>query len=196
MQVGKQVSLLELPKKWKNERWRNMPVEGFEDVYAISDYGRIALLIGNVRRPAGSILNPYKYAPKRNGIKKYFMINLNYKGKKKLGNYVHRLVALAFIPTEDMTLTVNHMDGNGFNNFYKNLEWVTIIENNDHALANGLIDNRGTNHGFAKLNDNRVLEIRAKYASGKYSQRKLADEYGVHFTTIGQIVRREKWTHI
>lgn len=196
MQVGKQVSLLELPKKWKNERWRNMPVEGFEDVYAISDYGRIALLIGNVRRPAGSILNPYKYTPKRNGIKKYFMINLNYKGKKKLGNYVHRLVALAFIPTEDMTLTVNHMDGNGFNNFYKNLEWVTIIENNDHALANGLIDNRGTNHGFAKLNDNRVLEIRAKYASGKYSQRKLADEYGVHFTTIGQIVRREKWTHI
>lgn len=196
MQVGSRVKLTELPKRWKNEEWREMPVDGFQEAYAISNYGRVALLIGNNRLSAGSMLKPYEYAPKKNGVKKYFMVNLNFLGKKKLGNYVHRLVALAFIPSDDQSLTINHKDGNGFNNFVENLEWNTVLENNKHAVENGLIDNSGSKHGMAKLDEMKVLEIRTKHASGRYSYSKLANEYGVHHTTIGQIIRREKWTHI
>lgn len=52
---------------------------------------------------------------------------------------VHRLVALAWVPNNDPSRwMVNHKDGNKHNFYYKNLEWVTPGENNDHAFANGL----------------------------------------------------------
>lgn len=50
-----------------------------------------------------------------NGISKQFL--------------VHRLVALAFIPTSNETLQINHIDMNRSNNFVDNLEWVTNYHN-------------------------------------------------------------------
>lgn len=52
---------------------------------------------------------------------------------------VHRLVALAFIPNPDNLPTVNHKDGNGFNNHVDNLEWATHRQQAVHAHANGLV---------------------------------------------------------
>ena len=62
--------------------------------------------------------------------------------------YVHRLVAMAFIPVSEEVLQttnrpeVNHKDGNKDNNRKTNLEWVTSKKNSDHALANGLTNHR------------------------------------------------------
>ena len=53
--------------------------------------------------------------------------------------YIHRLVAFAFIPTKDVTLQVNHIDGNKWNNWYGNLEWVTNLQNAKHAALTGLM---------------------------------------------------------
>lgn len=53
---------------------------------------------------------------------------------------VHRLVALAFIPTNDISLEVNHKDGDKKNNNVDNLEWVTSLENIQHAVTSGLRD--------------------------------------------------------
>jgi hypothetical protein len=54
---------------------------------------------------------------------------------------------------------------------------------------------RGTGHGLVKLNDDKVREIRARYAAGE-RQRALAGEFGVVQTMISSIVRRKTWTHI
>ena len=55
--------------------------------------------------------------------------------------YIHRLIALAFLPIEDVTmLFVNHIDGDKKNYVLKNLEWVTSKENADHAIESGLRD--------------------------------------------------------
>jgi hypothetical protein len=51
---------------------------------------------------------------------------------------------------------------------------------------------KGETHGMSKLTEADVLAIRA---SGK-SQRALAKEYGVTHPLIGNIKRRENWTHI
>lgn len=53
---------------------------------------------------------------------------------------VHRLVAFEFVkmPSDCSKLSVNHIDGNKFNNHYLNLEWVDNITNQRHAWLTGL----------------------------------------------------------
>lgn len=60
--------------------------------------------------------------------KEYFKHNLMKDGKQK-SEYAHRLVAKAFIPNPENKPQVHHIDNNGLNNHFENLEWVTNSEN-------------------------------------------------------------------
>ena len=44
-----------------------------------------------------------------------------------------------------------------------------------------------------KLKKWQVLEIRAKYAIGKYTQKQLAKEYNVSLSTINHIIKNRTW---
>jgi len=52
-----------------------------------------------------------------------------YKMGKKRNFRVHRLVARAFLPNPLRYREVDHKDGNTHHNYYKNLEWVSRVEN-------------------------------------------------------------------
>lgn len=54
----------------------------------------------------------------------------------------------------------------------------------------------GEEHAMSRLTENDVLNLRKRYEQGGVTQYQLADEYGVHQTTINLIVRRKKWKHI
>lgn len=56
----------------------------------------------------------------------------------KLTRFVHRLVAITFIPNPYNKPQVNHKDGNKLNSNVDNLEWVTNSENSAHAIDIGL----------------------------------------------------------
>jgi hypothetical protein len=51
--------------------------------------------------------------------------------------FIHRLVAIAFIPNPHNKPFVNHKDGNRANNNLANLEWCTHQENMIHARKSG-----------------------------------------------------------
>lgn len=73
--------------------------------------------------------------------KGYYNISFYWEPKKKyISVGIHRLLALAWIhnPYPDTHFVVNHIDGNKKNNSLSNLEWVTVRENNKHAVNTGL----------------------------------------------------------
>ena len=75
------------------------------------------------------------------------------------------------------------------------LRWGTREENEADKIPDGTTI-RGTFNGNAKLEDVAVVEIRTRYAAGGTSQRKLAAEYGVHQSTIFEIIHRQKWAYL
>lgn len=89
----------------------------------------------------------------------------------------------------------------------RHLRWGTHAENMrdmaERGRAPGLAnlcgrraDNRGENHGAAKLTEKMVVRIRKIYAAGGISQRKLAAQYGVSNATMSDVILRKKWKHI
>lgn len=90
---------------------------------------------------------------------------------------VHRLVAEAFIENPDNKPQVNHKDGNKRNNAASNLEWVTSLENVQHAWDTGLVPN-------IRL-DGKALMARRK-ACG-LTQMELSKITGIHRVTIAKL---------
>ena len=78
----------------------------------------------------------------RNTKMGYKIIDLKENGKKKT-EYIHRLVAEAFIPNINNLPQVNHKDENKGNNNVENLEWCTISYNNTY---NGRAKKIGLKH--------------------------------------------------
>lgn len=54
----------------------------------------------------------------------------------------------------------------------------------------------GARHGHAKLTDDAVREVRARYAAGGVTQAALAAEYGVSRETMRDAVNRKVWGHV
>ena len=83
----------------------------------------------------GSVRNAHTGMKKRPFLDKYgyHLVNLYYKGGHK-NQYVHRLVALAFVPGWRKEFEVNHKNGVKTDNRAENLEWVTHRENCRHGV--------------------------------------------------------------
>lgn len=74
---------------------------------------------------------------------------------KRVDMYIHRLVALAFIPNPDNKKFVNHIDTNRSNNHVDNLEWCTSKENNQHSMNLGhLCRDESNGRFYSGLNNN------------------------------------------
>jgi hypothetical protein len=62
----------------------------------------------------------------------YLFVRLSDKISNMKNFYIHRLVAMAFLPTDDFTLEVNHINRNQCDNRIENLEWVNRKRNMEH----------------------------------------------------------------
>ena len=136
-----------------------------------------------------------KLRPDKDG---YLIVDLCKDGKY-IYCKVHRLVAETFLDNPDNKKTVNHIDGVKSNNRVNNLEWATHTEQHKHAYANGLkVAKKGEQHPNSKLTEAEVREIRERRTKNPevWTFRKLAKEYGVGKTLIGDIIYRKCWKHV
>lgn len=100
-------------------------LDGYESKYKVSNDGRIWSEYLN------GYLKPY-YS--KGG---YMRVKVNF-GERNKKFMVHRLVAMAFIPNDDVNKTqVDHIDSNRVNNNVANLRWVTPKENTQHSIKLG-----------------------------------------------------------
>lgn len=72
-----------------------------------------------------------KYILKQQIINGYHNVHLRVGIDHKNGKfiYVHRLVAMAFVPNPNKEETIDHIDRDRSNNYYENLRWVSMQEN-------------------------------------------------------------------
>jgi hypothetical protein len=186
-----------------NEIWKD--IKGYEGFYQVSNLGKIKSLDRNIiikngrhRFFKGRLLQ-LNY-----DIDGYFMVCLCMPGKTQFSCNVHKLVAKAFVEGYKEGLVVNHKDGNKENNVSTNLEWVTVAENNKHAIDTGLLNPhkskpqnsyKGENHPMSKLLEQDVKEIR-KMALEGIPHKEIAKKFGICKERVCAIKKGRVWKHI
>lgn len=175
----------------KMEKWKDVP--GYIGLYKASNYGKIKSSIkwrGNSARILKSMIN----------LSGYLFVHL-YKNNNQKQYLVHRLVLEAFVGPCPVGMECCHNDGNPKNNFVGNLRWDNrsnnCLDKRKHGTVTNPIwlDNRGSKHGRAKLNDNKIIEIRKLHLEGK-SDSEISKIYKVSKSCISHIVNNRKWKHV
>ncbi|MBR4153376.1 MAG: HNH endonuclease [Selenomonadaceae bacterium] len=164
-------------KDLDGEIWK--PIAGYEQLYHVSNFGRIKSFWGKTPR----ILKP-----ELTGV--YLSVQLHIGGKKKHFR-VHMLVAKAFIPNPDNKPFTNHRDGQKFNNYVENFEWVTVSENIQHAYNTGL-HKSGTENVRAKIKNAADIVYIRENPDG-LTLKQLANKFGVVKSRISDIQRGKKY---
>lgn len=178
------------------EIWR--PIAGFELSYEVSNLGRVRTKARDFIRPTGEVYRSVgcTLMPQRVNLRGYWIVDLRDDGRHRT-SVVHRLVCEAFhgpAPSDDHE--ANHIDGDKLNSFAENLEWVTRAENMAHAYDTGLkTPLRGTEHSTAKLDDEKVRQIRLLLSLGQ-SHRSIAAQFGVTHGRITRIAQGKAWSHV
>lgn len=174
----------------QEEIWR--PIIGYEEIYEVSNLGRVKGL--NRLSSSGKRLQSKIKKPSYNR-KKYLIMSLHKDGINKT-NSVHRLVAKAFIPNVNNLPQVNHKDGIKIHNYVDNLEWVTNLENMQHAVIMGLLGDRtGEKNGKALSSNKEVEIIIERYNNGEKAS-EISKSTGFKIGYIREILFGKSWQNI
>lgn len=123
--------------------------------------------------------------------------SLNYYGANRLAHRVAWEVAYGEIPPDSLCI-LHQCDTPSCCN-PDHLFPGTRVENNRDKTAKGrnvVIPQRGSSNPMSKLNAEQVMEIRKLYSSGSHTTMTLGKKFGVTFSLIAMIVRRDVWKHI
>lgn len=146
-------------------------ISGYEGLYQVTEDGQV----WSIRRKIF-----LKQQTDKDGYK---CVNL-YKDGTYKKFFVHRLVAMAFVPNPDDKLTVNHLDERKDNNHYTNLAWATMKEQNSHGT-------RSKRVAEANQRPVRCIETGVVYPSIKAA----AEATGSWPPSISKVCQKKSCTH-
>lgn len=146
-------------------------METFKKIDEFNNYSISNL--GNVRNDkTGRILKAYI---KPSG---YMQVQL---GRRTIPQYIHRLVAKAFIPNLENKPQVNHINGNKQDNRVENLEWVTASENDLAYGYTSRIENRKKKILATNLNGEKIIFNSRDETARYFNCHKSQIDYGRYY---------------
>lgn len=125
----------------------------------------------------------------------YLAVIIGYKRKEngklipKL-EYVHRLVAKAFLPNPDNLPQVNHKDFDKSNNDVSNLEWISRADNIQHSHDNGKMQKRYEVGAVTVLTVEQVKECYTRVVRDGEGVNVVAVSMSKPRTTISSIINK------
>ncbi|WP_457638839.1 HNH endonuclease [Persephonella sp.] len=136
-------------------------IDGFPD-YAVSNKGFVYRNFTKGLLPDSYRQFRMKTFKNKNG---YHIVQLSHRGKRKVF-YLHRLVALYFVPNEKNYRFVVHIDGNKDNNSYDNLRWVpavkkAVVKNTDKKDILSISINPQVKEKLIKLAEEKGVSVSA-----------------------------------
>lgn len=168
------------------ENW--VPVAGWEGWLEVSTLARVRTLqreAPSAREHQIKQLRPAKVLSPWLNHSGYLTVSTLRDGKRTK-QFVHSLVAKAFVPGWFDGATVDHRDGNKTNNLPENLEWVTRQENSRRQNADGRGVGRGEKHPSAKLADAEIPKLFQMRSDG-LSLNKIGRHFGVSDSLVHKI---------
>lgn len=181
----------------EKEIWKD--IEGYEDLYQVSSYGRVMIkdrLVCSEKQNRSYVKKGrlMKLEVDKDG---YHVATLN-RGlpTRKQRFRVHRLVAAAFIPMIEGKNIVDHINEIKNDNRVENLRWCTIQENTQWSFDNGRTVLVGQSHGSSKLTEVEVIEIKKLLRGKKMKQSDIARKFSVSPSRITEIKNGRSWGHI
>lgn len=171
-------------KKITKDTFRKIPSIDFK--YEINPYG----VIRNVK--SKKLISHWI---DRDG---YSAVNLYTKNKRKFLR-VHRLVGEVFLDTTNIDITklvINHKDENKSNNYYKNLEWVTVAYNNSYGSRPSSVSKSHSD----KYDDIIMVETGEKFPNSRAAAEYICSKTGkTNIETISRNIRNgakeNKWRY-
>jgi hypothetical protein len=141
----------------EGEIWKD--IEGYEGYFKISNLGRVLALDRKIIRSDGK-KNKFKSRILKNHISKrgYYVTDVRINNLRKTF-YIHRLIAINFIPNPLNKKQVNHKDSNPLNNSINNLEWVNNLENSCHRVKKYNYSSKYLGVGWDKHNNKWKCQI-------------------------------------
>lgn len=166
------------------EIWKWIP--GYEGYYMASTHGRVK----SVDRYVNSKWdNQYfikgKILKQTTNRDEYKTVVLHKNGKKNL-YFIHRLVAMCFIPNPNNYPIINHKDQNPSNNYYKNLEWCSYKYNNNYADRNKKLSQALKGRTFTEEHKRKMRENHADFKGKNHPKAKAV----LMFDLNGKFIQR------
>lgn len=173
------------------------------DNYEIDEYGSIYSKekVVNLIREGKPVERLKKRKLMKPKINRYGYAYLGlYVGHKQYFPTVHRLVALTYIPNPNNKPCINHKDGNKLNNHISNLEWVTVQENNAHAVKTGLmkstfgcmVKQKDNTSGYSGVSYNKSMKRKKRWTATLF-HKGFRHYLGIYLTLEGAVKARNKY---
>lgn len=169
------------------EEWKD--VNGWEGVYIVSNLSRVARIqeYHKVYKNGRFFLrksHPRIVSTYLNPSQRYVRVTLN-DMNRRISVYVHKIVAVAFVPNPHNLPCIDHIDDNPINNLASNLRWCTIKENNNKKHRRDLLSIR--RKGKISSRRRKVVQLKNGQVVHVYDYLMETNEYGFQESAVHRV---------